>query len=250
RFRTDTVPELCVHYLALNTQKYPFTDPGFRRALNLAIDRPAIIAALFKNRYTPAAGPVPPHTGTYQGGISPIPYDPEAARALIKKTGMEGKTVTLSCKAEHQVSLTAQMIQVYLEKAGLKIEIREMEWGSLKTAANAGKYDIALFNWYGDYPDAENFLRPLFHSENRGSGGNRAFFSDPVTDRLIDRAGSTVSEKERNDLYRQAEQRIVDQAPWVFLWYGGRKIAFSRRVESFTSYPVYNGMKGNDIILR
>ena len=59
------------------------------------------------------------------------------------------------------------MIQQYLEAAGLHIELHEMEWGALKNVTNAGRYDMALFNWFGDYPDAENFLRPLFHSANK-----------------------------------------------------------------------------------
>jgi peptide/nickel transport system substrate-binding protein/oligopeptide transport system substrate-binding protein len=249
KFRTELIPELCVHYIALNTTRYPFTDPDFRRALNLAVDRKAIVAALFGNRFSAAQGSVPPGIKDYPRTVKPYPYDPAKAKSEIERLGLKGRKITLNCKAEHQISLSAQMIQHYLEEAGLKVELHEMEWGALKNVTNAGRYDMAFFNWYGDYPDAENFLRPLFHSANKGSGGNRAFYANPAFDALIEKASLTSDSSMRNALYSQAERIAVGDAPWIFLWYGGRRLAFSNRVESFVSYPVYNGMKGNEIIL-
>lgn len=249
KFKTDLIPELCVHYISINTSRPPFDDVRFRRALNMAVDRQTICTRLFGNRFTPAAGSVPPGTGRYKGTALPIEYDPERAKAVIQQLGLTGKSFTLNCKAEHQISLAAQMIQQYLEAAGLHIELHEMEWGALKNVTNAGRYDMALFNWFGDYPDAENFLRPLFHSANKGSGGNRSFYENRQFDALVEKAALTVDEQQRNALYARAEQLIVDDAPWIFLWNGGRRLAFSKRVSRFVSYPVYNGMKGNEIIL-
>lgn len=250
RFTTKLVPELCVHYIALNTSKSPLDNPEFRRALNYAVDRQAIVRALFGSRFSAAAGSVPPGISGYESKVKPYPFEPARARETIERLGLSGKKLTFICKAEHQISLAAQMIQRYLVDAGLDVELREMEWGAMKNVTNAGRYDMALFNWYGDYPDAENFLRPLFHSSNRGSGGNRSFYANPAFDALVGKAALTYDAAARNRIYAQAEELVHADAPWVYLWYGGRRLAFSKRVTSFVPYPVYNGMKGEDIEMK
>ena len=250
KFTTKLVPELCVHYVALNTSKAPFDNPEFRRALNLAVDRQTIVETLFSSRFSAASGSVPPGIAGYEYTLKPYAFDPARAKKTIARLGLSGKKLTFICKAEHQISLAAQMIQRYLVDAGLDVELREMEWGAMKNVTNAGRYDMALFNWYGDYPDAENFLRPLFHSANRGSGGNRSFYSNSAFDALVEKAALTSDAAARNRIYAQAEELVHDDAPWIYLWYGGRRLAFSKRVSSFVPYPVYNGMKGDEIEMK
>ena len=92
KFKTDLIPELCVHYIALNTTRYPFNDVRFRRALNMAVDRTTICERLFGNRFTPATGSVPPGTGHYRGTAAPIEYQPERAKAIILQLGLKGKS--------------------------------------------------------------------------------------------------------------------------------------------------------------
>ncbi len=242
-------PELSVHYIALNTSRYPFNDRLFRKALNMAIDRNTIMKSLFKNRFVKAAGPVPPVIGDYRSIKDSILYNPSEAGKIIERTGNKGKELILCLKADHQVSLICQMIQHFLNKAGLNVKIREMEWSALKAAALKGEYDMAYFSWFADYPEAENFLYPLFFSGNRGAGGNRSYYANKEVDRLLIEAREIVDNGKRFAVYQQIERIILDDAPWIFLWYGDKRIALSGRVKMFVPYPIYNGMKGNEIDL-
>ncbi len=247
--RTIDVPEYSVHYIAINNARPPLDNPALRAALNRAVDRRRIMRALFDNRFTLAAGPVPNTLAGHRSAARPYDYDPVAARAAIASLGLSGHRITLFIKSDHQVSLIAQMVQRDLAAAGLAVSIREMEWSALKAATLNGAYDLCYFTWHADYPDAENFLYPLFYSKNIGQGGNRAFYQNVSVDRLLDEARRTMDAGKRIDIHRRAEQLIVSDAPWIFLWYGDKRVMLGRRVRSFVPYPLYNGMKGHEIEL-
>jgi ABC-type transport system substrate-binding protein len=241
--------ELSVHYIAFNTEREPFNSKLFRRALNLAIDRRKIIESLFNKRFRHASGAVPPIVGNYRSVQRPIPYRPEKAREIISQLGLSGRRFTIFIKADHQVSLIAQMIQHYLNRTGLNISIREMEWSALKAATLKGRFDMCYLTWHADYPEAENFLFPLFFSANRGSGGNRSFYKSRRVDQLLIKAQRTTNTEKRFDIYHTVERLITDDAPWIFLWYGDKKIILSKRIRKFVPYQIYNGMKGNEITM-
>lgn len=245
-----TAGELSVHYIALNNLKQPFNDKLFRKAVNMAIDRNSILNNLLKNRFTLAAGAVPNKVGDYSAVRETIPYNPSEAKKIIKENGYSGKEIILLLKPDHQVSLICQTIQHYLNAAGLNIKIREVEWSALKTATMKGNFEMAYLTWHADYPEAENFLYPLFFSKNTGAGGNRSFYHNKDVDYLLTESQETIDKEKRFALYRRIERIIVDDAPWIFLWYGSKRIALSERVANFISYPVFSGMKGTDIELK
>ena len=247
--RTVEIPELSVHYIALNTEREPFTSRSFRRALNLAIDREAILKSLFSRGFRRAAGSVPPEVGTYRSTQTPYPYQPDRARKIFDELRLGDRPLSLFIKSDHQVSLIAQLIQHYLNSAGLRVEIREMEWSALKAATIRGRYDMCYFTWHADYPEPENFLFPLFFSHNRGAGGNRSFYRNREVDRMLITAQRILSREKRFDIYRRTERLITDDAPWIFLWYGSKRIILSGKVRAFQAYQLYHGMKGNEIVL-
>ncbi|MCU0822370.1 MAG: ABC transporter substrate-binding protein [Spirochaetes bacterium] len=244
------IPELSVHYVALNTKREPFNNKQFRKALNMAIDKKAVMKSLFRDRFKPAAGPVPPEMGGYMSRARAIEYNPEKAAVVLSSFNLSDREFTLIIKADHQVALISQLLQYYLQKAGLRIKIRQMGWAALKSAALRGDFDMAYFTWHADYPEAENFLSPLFYSKNSGAGGNRSFFLNNEADRLILTAGAVIDSRKRYKIYNEIERIIIDEAPWIFLWYGDKRIALSGRVKTYLPYPIYNGMKGNEILLK
>ncbi len=239
------MPEPSVHYIALNTQKQPFSEKRFRRALNHAIDKQAIVNALFDSRFTVAAGPVPAGVGGYDSNTLPaLEYNPVKAKAIITELHLTEKRCTLLVKADYQFELVGRMVQRFLAEAGIRIEVQTLEWTALKSRVVRGDYDMAYFTWYGDYPEPENFLVPLFHSKNAGLGGNRAFYSNPKVDALFDEAIRTVDKEKRFDIYRRAEGIIRNEAPWIFLWTSVKRVALSGRVRGFVAYPSYTSFKG------
>jgi peptide/nickel transport system substrate-binding protein/oligopeptide transport system substrate-binding protein len=247
--RVVTVPELGVHYVALNTQRPPFDSREFRRALNLAVDRRAVMKALFKNRFEEARGVVPSGTADYASAGRPFRFDPGEAARIVRRLGLEGARIVLLIKADSQVSLIAQMLQHYLGRAGLRVEVTPLEWSALKSRTFRGDFEMAYFTWVADYPEPENFLYPLFYSKNAGAGGNRSFYRNAAVDRMLDAARGTLERQKRFDIYRRVERIIIDDSPWIFLWYSDKRIALGRRVGEYVPCPVFSGMKGDRITL-
>jgi ABC-type transport system substrate-binding protein len=261
RYTTDPAWRDLVHgqaglnsyYLGLNCTRPPFNDIRLRRAVNMAIDRQRILNTVFEKRGIRAEGPVPP--GLWKSSF-PVrsgrgySYDPGMAKALIREAGAEGSTVKIYISAEPEVLDIVTAIQNYLAAAGLNARIVQLDWSAFKHAVNEGEPDAFWLSWWADYPDPENFLFPLFHSGSVGSGGNRTRCLDPVIDRLIETAQRTVDGRERYRLYRAAEDRIIQNAPWVFMWHRGDYYVVQPWVKGFKIYPLYSIDKKVNVTLK
>jgi ABC-type transport system substrate-binding protein len=167
-----------------------------------------------------AAGAIPPGIDGYDQGRKPYPYNPDSARALLKAAGYgNGFSLKLWRSQRTEFARVAQSIQQELAAIGVKVEIVERDATSVRAAVRAGETDLYLGDWYADYPDPENFTYPLFNSANKGPGGNYAFLDDPLVDSLTTALRTTLDEGEKARLAREADQRIFDLAPWIFLWF-------------------------------
>jgi peptide/nickel transport system substrate-binding protein/oligopeptide transport system substrate-binding protein len=127
------------------------------------------------------------------------------------------------------------------------VRIRQLEWSAYKEAVNRGEPDMFYLSWWADYPDPENFLFPLFHSSNHGPAGNRTRYTNAFVDSMIAQGQYTLDEDKRNLFYRRAEEMIIADAPWVFLWH---RTDFSIRqpwVKNYKIYPIYSMDKGTEI---
>jgi len=243
-------PGLNSYYLGLNCTRPPFNDIRVRRAMNLSIDRKRILDTVFEKRGLLATGPVPPllwKNMSWSKTTEGYDYDPEKAKALIREAGAEGKKVKIYISAEPEVLDIVEVIQDYLKQVGLVAEITQLDWSAFKHAVNNGEPDAFWLSWWADYPDPENFLYPLFDSASVGPAGNRTRCLDPELDRLIANAQRTVDERLRYRLYRQAEDRIIKNAPWVFMWHRADYYVVQPRVKDFRIYPIYSIDKGMDI---
>ena len=243
---------LNTYYLGFNCTRPPFDDVRVRQAVNLAIDRKQILNTIMEKRGVLATGPIPPELWKNKAWSRVLQgqgyaYDPQKARDLIRQAGVEGKTIKIYIAAEPEILDIIEVIQSYLAKVGLKAEIVQLDWSALKEAVNEGKPDAYWLSWWADYPDPENFLYPLFHSASIGSGGNRSRCIDQELDRLIEAAQGTMDERERFRLYRQAEERIVEDAPWVFMWHKADYFVVQPWVKDFKLYPIYSIDKRVDI---
>jgi ABC-type transport system substrate-binding protein len=246
-------PGLNCYYLGLNCSRPPFNNENVRQAMSMAIDRKRLLETVYEKRGVLAAGPVPPPLWKLEQGpkdANDWRYDPEEAKRRIREAGLEGKRIRIYISAEAEVLDLLEVIQQYLSRAGLKAEIVQLDWSAYKEALNKGEADAFWLSWWADYPDPENFFYPMFHSANRGPAGNRTWFQDSAVDRLIELSQSTVDEHERYRLYRQANDRIVQLAPWVFMWHRSDFYAVQLWVQDFRIYPIYSVDKGMDISVK
>jgi ABC-type transport system substrate-binding protein len=207
-------------YVAINTTRGPLKDVRVRQALNHAVDVRTLLSTVMANRGVPAAGALPPGILGYDSTRAPYDYDPAKARRLLVEAGHgNGFSVRLWRTQRAELARLAQSIQQNLAEVGIRAEIVERDASSARAAVRNGEADLFLTDWWADYPDPENFNYPLFHSRNKGHGGNYAFLSDPTLDTMILRARATTDEAEKTRLSRVIDARIFELAPWIFLWF-------------------------------
>lgn len=217
--RIQSRPELRVYYIGLNNAKDPFRDARVRRALNMAVDVDKLIEVLANGQAIPAGGAIPPGLAGYAQRRR-YPYDADAARRLLAEAGFpEGFSMEIWQRESPEGSRILEAVQGYLGRVGVEAKLVRREWSAFKEAVSAGRVDAFFLDWFADYPDAENFLYPLFHSQNVGGGGNRSFFKDETIDRLIESANRSVGPSECARLYSQIDSLIYDQAPWIYLYF-------------------------------
>ncbi len=246
-------PGLNSYYLGLNCTRPPFNNIRVRQAMNMAVDRKQIFNTVFEKRGVIASGPIPP--GLWKGRFLPqskdlYPFDPDRARKLIQEAGAEGKEVRIYITLDPEVLDIVEVIQDYLSRAGLRVKIVQLDWSAFKHAVNKGEPDAFWLSWWADYPDPENFLFPLFHSASKGSAGNRTGCMDPELDSLIDAARQTVDITARYRLYRQAEDRVIVAAPWLFMWHRADYFVVQPWVKDFKIYPIYSIEKRVDVTVQ
>ncbi len=214
-----TAPGLNTYYLGLNCQMPPFNDSRVRRAMNYAIDRRKILARLLEGRGAAARGPLPP---LLRGDPLPqgYPYNPDMAKQLLKEAGYpKGFSMTIYQTPDLANLDICQAVQAYLMDIGINARIVQLEWSTFLDAVGKGEAQSFWLSWWADYPDEENFLFPLFHSQNWGPGGNRCRFKDKRVDELISKAVKTADKGQRKALYRLVEKIVIEEAPWVFFWH-------------------------------
>jgi oligopeptide transport system substrate-binding protein len=239
-------PMMDIRYVSLNVEMKPFKDVRVRRAMNYAINRDRIVGFL-TGRAVKAAGPLPPKMPAFNPQMKPYPYDPDKARALLKEAGYKDDPSNpipmLYATTEPWFAKAAQSMQEDLKNVGFSISIKPMSYTELK--ANAGKRGttpMAINGWLQDFPDPSNFLDVLFNSKSitETSCINRAFYSDPKVDVLLNAAGVERDRPKRLKMYEEIEKMVVADAPWVFLFHTERYIAHQPWVKNYKIHPMWS----------
>ncbi|NMZ45716.1 ABC transporter substrate-binding protein [Pseudomonas oryzihabitans] len=211
-------PGFNVGFLAYNVQHPPLDKPEVRRALDMAINKQAIVDTVFQGAGQVAQNVIPPNQWSYDKNIKGAPYDPEKAKALLKQAGIKDGTeialwaMTVQRASNPNARQSAQMIQQDWAKVGIKAKIVSYEWGEYIKRAKAGEHDVLTYGWTGDNGDPDNWLGVLYGCSAIG-GSNYARWCDKSYDALIQKAKTSNDRAERTRLYEQAQQIIRQQLP-------------------------------------
>jgi ABC-type transport system substrate-binding protein len=236
-------PPFDTRYIGLNVNEPPFDDPKVRLALNHAIDREEIADIVLGDLVVPAKGILPPNFPGYNAENPGYEYDPEKARQLLSESkygddpdalGLIVLTTAGSFGAN--VGLDTQVIQeMWRQNLGIEVDVQQTDFAVYLQDLHSRIFQMFEIGWIADYPDPENFLDILFHSE---SSNNHTGYSNPQVDSLLEEA-RLGSEEERYGQYHEIERLILADAPWIPLWHGGEQyILVKPEVKDYHQTPL------------
>ena len=220
-----------------NVERPPFDDVNVRRAIAYAIDEQAIVdLALFGTGGVPATGTTIPASNYY--GIDSSPYigrDVEAARAALAASAYpEGFEFDLYVTSTYDFLRTpAEVVQANLAEIGIRANIVAEDWSIYLPKALEGDFAATILGESGQ-SDPDDFLFNVFYT---GNGGNLGNFSDPELDRLLEEGRRVADQEQRRQVYVQAQERILDLVPHVFLFHSSQFEALRRDVRGFEHFP-------------
>jgi peptide/nickel transport system substrate-binding protein len=252
--RTRENPDLVVvedaglntNWANINVTLEPLTSKEVRQALNYAVNKEEISEGLYNGNMVPAGGVLPPVDWAYNPDLKSYTYDPDQARELLAAAGYdEGNPLSFTFMAytiprgyNPVGDRLATAIQEYWSEVGVEANIQTAEWTQYREDRAAGKFQCALGGWQGDNGDPDNFLATLLGGWSVGAG-NVSFYENPEVDDLLEQAVRVSDMEERKQLYHQAEQLIVDDAPCVFLGYQMHQVVTRANITDFQLQPTY-----------
>lgn len=242
-----------IDFLSFNTEKPPFDEVEVRQAIAYAIDGVAIAEQIVGEAGAPATGltfgeslynnPGTPEEWTeFANSLEYYSQDMEKAKQCLAASSVpNGFDCTLQVSELLSFNSIASYIQATLAELGINVTIEKhttdemitMQFGG--TLENGIKaYDMGLFTWYSDFPDASGNPYPNFISTNAGPGGsNTSSYQNPELDKLLIAQSSTIDNAERVELLKQASQLIIDEVPIYVLDYCKIGVAYSKTIEEY-----------------
>ena len=212
---------LNIGYIAFNVEKKPFDNKLVRQALNMSVNKKAILDSVFQGAGQPAKNPIPPTLWSYDDKIKEYPYDPAKAKELLAKAGYPNGTevelwyLPVTRPYNPDGKRMAEMIQADWEKVGVKAKLLTYEWAEYRKRAKGGEHQVVMFGWSGDNGDPDNFFVPLLGCEAVKGGGNNARWCNKPFEDLIIKAAQTPKQADRAKLYEQAQMIFKEEAPWI-----------------------------------
>ena len=236
-------PGFSVSYIGFNTSMAPFDDVKFRQALNHAVDKQLIATGVLSELVEPAYSILPPGFPGYTEDIVGLQFDPELARKLLSESKYADaesrpRIVVTVPGTGGTIGLDLEVVlEMWKQELGVQVEIQQVEWATYLEDLDDKKFQAyAGLGWEADYPDPQDFLDILFHSE---SSINHGDFKNAEIDAVLEEARVEADIQKRIALYHQAEQMIVDAAPWVPMWFTGDRYALVKDyVEGYVMTPM------------
>ncbi len=229
-----TSARLSYDYFGLNLSREPLDDVRVRRAIALTIDREQICNFAFFGLCVPTQGPTGPGSPWYFP-YSPYDRDVDAARALLEEAGVaEGFTLEIMTAIGFDETLRgAQVVQQQLAEVNIEVVIDNVEFTVWLERQASGDFDAFMLSWLG-LTDVEDY----FYLQHRtGQVFNATGYSNEEFDALVDEGRTIDDFDERYEIYERANQILVDDAPYIFMYVKQEVKAWSPAVHGFSVRP-------------
>jgi dipeptide transport system substrate-binding protein len=236
---------LNIAYLAFNTTKKPYDDVRVRMAVDMAINKKAIVDAVYLGTGIPATNPIPPSMWSYNKQVKDIPYDPDGAKKLLAEAGLGNGFETdlwympVQRPYNPNGKRIGELMQADLAKVGITAKLVTFEWGEYRKRLQGGEPMLMQFGWSGDNGDPDNFLYTLLGCSAAKIGGNNvARWCDKTFNDLISAAQSEVDPKKRTELYEKAQVEFKKESPWFTIAHSLQVAAMRKNVTGFKLSPL------------
>jgi oligopeptide transport system substrate-binding protein len=234
--------DLCTSYIVFDVTKPPFDDPKVRQAFTMAFDRQKYLDVVYNGIGLPAVGLYPPALPGSSPDLKGLPYDPEQARKLLAGSkyggaaGLPPIVFTDGGIGNDAGASAAAMAQMWQQNLGVTITIENLDPNNYSDLLYSGQHgQLFDYGWCADYPDPENFADALFHT---GASQNLGNYSNPALDAILDQARTEQDVTKRIQLYQQAEQMIVEDAPALFTVHGISYVLVKPYVKGYVLTPI------------
>lgn len=237
-----------VWYVMLNAKDGLFADPLVRQAANYAVNKETLVNDVLQGTADVSAGPIPPaFAWAYNEDVAPYPYDPDMARQLLDESGATDLSVTFYVTEGGSGMLDpipmGTAIQADLEAVGFDVAIETYEWNTFLANVNPGlegKADMAEMAWMTTDPDTLPFLTLRTDAWPEAGGFNSSYYSNVDVDEMLDQARMATDQEDRAALYRDIQQVVHDDAPWIFVANWKQNAVSTANVQGFELQPDFN----------
>lgn len=253
RLEVSTTQQNATNYIIINTQRKPFTDVRVRRAMNFAVDKEAIVRDLFLGMADRMSGVNAP---VVQGAYQPPPYEynPEKARTLLAEAGYPKGFAcslwTMSGRFPKDIEVS-QLVQRYLGEVGIKVQVQAVEMSTLtndtRVPPDKAKFDMFFAKWSPSTGEARwQFYLAWTRKNWPMAGNNRAFYSNPEFEKLVDQGTVAPTEELRNQYYKEAQTILAADAPYIPICSPHRISVTSKKLHGFVFGPLEQAFATNE----
>jgi len=238
-------------YIAFSYKVKELQDKRVRQAFAQAINKKAIVDALYGGTGLVATQLQPPALWGYNKELKDFEYSPDKARDLLKQAGFTQGLSEITWEDGKKEPLVfwymsrsrpyfpnpkeiAEAMAADLAKAGIKAQLQTAEWAVYLDKRKNGQLPLYMLGWTGDNGDPDNFLCYFFCSPGAAREG---FYSNRSLADLLLRAQTLTNQADRAKLYRQAEQMLHDDAGRLFVAHNRPPLAFSKKVRGYVANP-------------
>ncbi|MDO5549693.1 MAG: ABC transporter substrate-binding protein [Lachnospiraceae bacterium] len=226
--------EAGTYFYLFNQAMAPMDDVRVRKAVQMSIDRQTILEQLYRGEGVVVNSFIPNgFAGSYEA--EEIPYDPEAAKALLAEAGYaDGCDIELYQKTEDSDAMALnQVVQSMLEQVGFHVTIKQMDDAAYTASRKEGEIGLQRAVWWADYNDPDNFLYTFFSAKNTKVRSTN--HTDQKVFDLLDAGRVETDNEKRMEMYKEADTALVQEdAAFVPLFQMNHIVAVQDWVEGFS----------------
>ena len=243
-------------FIAINHNKEIFKNKNIRKAIQLSLNREGMLEELYLKQGKIVDFPIPPHSWLYDKNISTQGYNIKEAKKLISESGWEkllkddekGNNNKLEfellIKAGDKLRIQeAQIIKKSIEAIGINVNIKELPPEKINESIKKGEFDAILSGWNLSFiPD----LTFAFHSEEIDNGKNFISYRNSTINKLLTEARKYKNEEERINIYKELQSKIIEELPYINLYFKTSSLIVNNRVKgpiSPTDYNIFNNIE-------